>query len=397
MPEGEYSVPSEEPLTWQRIETDDPVYKELIEKNKSVVTRHLFGLQELNTLKNIQDELEKNPEDGLFYKSVANSFLRTSLLELQKISYIDKGIGLENLIYEVMDDDEDVKKNLIQIFPDCFLKTEEMGLMIVNSYEISNNIEKIPLNLYKNILEIHVRNHQKHEKEITEKHLEMQAKLIKKIEDGISAGIFPLDIKKVKEKLSKIKVVAGDFLLYSDFNSQDGDYDPDNETAVLPTGEVSIVREDDLDFEHYQEYVYTHEMMHALSGIAVLGGKKNGEDFSETRLQRLGMRIEGKFTWLNEAITEYLTLKIFNKEDSNAYNNERRILQTMINKGVPESLFINAYFENQEPGKGSPAIKKLIKTINEKCGTRFLQIIDDSVDLYGLGLMADELTRENEK
>ena len=54
MPEGEYSVPSEEPLTWQRIETDDPVYKELIEKNKSVVTRHLFGLQELNTLKNIK-------------------------------------------------------------------------------------------------------------------------------------------------------------------------------------------------------------------------------------------------------------------------------------------------------------------------------------------------------
>lgn len=384
-------APESEHISWERIDSKDPRYKEVIEKNKSRVARHLFGLQEFNMLNSCQEEIEKNPEDKDFYESVMQSFLHLSQKELQNIAQRDGGISFENLIYEVIDKNEDIKKQLLEIFPNAFLHTEEIGLMIENVPEMVEGITKIPLDLYKRILEVHIEEYQEKEKNLQEKIPAMQARFIERLKKSMPS----LDMEKIEKKIAGIKVVAGDFLLYSDFTLADGDYNPDSQTAVLPSGEITIVRQGNRNFEDYQEYVYTHEMLHGVSGLAVLGSKTKEEKAFETQLQRLGLLVMGRFRWLNEAITERLSLKLTARQDSISYEDERFILQSMIDGGVPEELFFEAYFQDQKSDKGSEAMNRLIKTINKELGPRYLQNLDEAIDVYGVDVVAQEIEEES--
>lgn len=185
----------------------------------------------------------------------------------------------------------------------------------------------------------------------------MKKRFLERVKKYIPATI--INLKSIEKKLFDVKVVSGDYLLYSDFTEADGDYDPKNNTAVILTGEVGLFKEPNnkINHEDYQEYVYTHEMFHAISGLSVLSGTVNPEVIKKLRLQRMGLLTKGKFRWLNEAMTERLTLKVLELPDSNYYKNERELLQMMINKGVSEEFLwrLTSMIQNQQ--RNHPILK----------------------------------------
>jgi len=390
MSEGESLVPNEDFLRWERIDPEDPQYKEIVEKNRTNTTRFLFGLHELNVVKSCDESAQGEPDEGVFYDSVKKSFLESSLLNLKKIATEHQlaSVGFENLIYEVSDADPEIKKRLEEIFPDSFFDAD--GIDMVNAFPMIENINNIPLDLYQRILEVHVAAYYEKDKVLQEKIPAMKSRFEDRIKKYIDPDV--ADLGKIKKKLSSVKIVSGDYLLYSDFTKGDGDYNPDDDTAVIPTGEIALIASGKrIDTGDYQEYVYTHEMFHAVSGLAVLGGKEESETIKDLRLQRSGLLTQGRFRWLNEALTERLAIKILGLGDSNAYGEERDLLQIMIDRGVPEELFTKAYFEDQKPGKGAPSLKRLIKAINEKCGPKFLQETDEAIDIYGIEDVIEEV------
>lgn len=394
MSEGENLVPFEESLQWERLDPENPQYKEIIEQNRTNTTRFLFGLHELNVVKSCDESIkDANPDDVLFFDSVKKSFLESSLLNLKSNAEVHQlaSVGFENLLYEVCDTDPEIKRRLAEIFPDSFFDADETDM--IDASPILENINNIPLDLYQGILEVHARTYYEKDKALQEKIPAMRQRFEERIKKHIDPGV--VDFEKIKEKLSDVKVVSGDYLLYSDFTVADGDHSIQDNTAVIPTGEIALVETDrKMNFDEYQKYVYTHEMFHAVSGVAVLGGKESPETIKELLFQRTGLLTQGKFRWLNEALTERLTLKVLGLDDSSSYELERELLQMMIDRGVPEELFTQAYFEDQKPGNGAPSLKKLIKVINKECGVRFLQDTDEAIDIYGIEDVIEEVKND---
>jgi len=383
------------PEKWERIDPEDKRYREMVEENKTETTRYLFGLHELNVVKSCDEESEKaeDQDSKLFYGSVKKTFLSSSISHLQKLASNPEDpladVGFESLFYEVIDRNPEIKKRLKESIPGAF--SEDGESVIVDVPQAISLIKDMALDLYEQILREHATAYAEKDKEFQERVPAMRSRFLERLGAFVSTGHIALNIKEVEKKASRVNVVAGDYLLYSDFTDADGDYNPENEVAVIPNGEVSIVGRRNLTREEHQEYVFTHEMFHAISGIAVLGKRKEGQQADRPRLQKSGLLLEGRFRWLNEAITERLALRSLNMKDSDAYNDERDLLEKIIDKGVPEDLFLASYFEDQKPGKGAPATNKLIRAINEKCGPRFIQELDEIIDLYGLDIAKQEM------
>ncbi len=90
-----------------------------------------------------------------------------------------------------------------------------------------------------------------------------------------------------------------------------------------------------------------------------------------------------RFHWLNEAVTETVTLNLLSRENSASYVPERELLDLLLKKGgkkLPQQLFIDAYFESYDPEKPVdehiPAWKKLYAEINEAYRPGFLLQLD---------------------
>lgn len=159
--------------------------------------------------------------------------------------------------------------------------------------------------------------------------------------------------------------------------------------------------------EELEEHVFTHEALHAISGRTILeksyflSDQENEENeiysHGDIMHQRVGLkmfdeeRFFNSFHWLNEAVTEQLTLDLLNKNDSWAYKRERELLTLLRENGaatIPLDLFVKAYFENfdpsKPPGERIPEWKKLYRSINEAYAPGFLTKLDAFIKGNGL-------------
>ncbi len=149
--------------------------------------------------------------------------------------------------------------------------------------------------------------------------------------------------------------------------------------------------------------VLFHELVHAIAGRAMVERQETvhflGDPFTskEVQLQRTGLRYNHKFRkgmqrgamntpsrfrWLNEAVTERIAMRILGMQASESYREERDELQKMVDSGVDEQLFIDAYFEDYDPTlpkgvKKVPAFTALIKTVHAKMGRGYLRAVDE--------------------
>lgn len=133
-----------------------------------------------------------------------------------------------------------------------------------------------------------------------------------------------------------------------------------------------------------------HESIHALEGRTVK--LEFEEEWFEIEHQRAGVRFFGenfRFKWLNEAITEDLSVKITGHED-NTYGIERELFKFLTSGGkipVPEQKFYNAFFENYDPdkpyGERIPAWNELQQLLKKSFGPNILLRLDKIIQELG--------------
>jgi hypothetical protein len=131
-----------------------------------------------------------------------------------------------------------------------------------------------------------------------------------------------------------------------------------------------------------------HETFHALSGVTAkieepqpLPGERDlfireGLAINEHTRGRQPLRKE-RFNWLNEAVTEELSIAI-RSDKSGVYENERAILKLLENRVDPK-LFYAAYFETFEQGEGTPAWGELQGALHEQFEPHILLTLDNII------------------
>lgn len=168
------------------------------------------------------------------------------------------------------------------------------------------------------------------------------------------------------------------------------------EPGILGSFDDGTIEISELLESDQREHAFTHEMFHALSGRTIMqikSGEEQEAGISESdswfKHLRIGTRFgtaPPRFRWLNEALTESLTMELLRKE-SRIYEKERRLLSILETK-VPRVLFLPAYFENFDPEKPAdqriPHWNALVKAINEAYGGGFLVRLDKFVQEKGV-------------
>lgn len=142
------------------------------------------------------------------------------------------------------------------------------------------------------------------------------------------------------------------------------------------------------------QHTLTHELFHAISGKTL---QRSTEDGS-IRVQRQGVEITGRedgpirFEWLNEAITEKLTMMLLGKETSVSYPHEREGLAEL---DVPFELFLEAYLEGFQDTTGEkvPAWKRLNDALDHTYGPGFLTKLDHEIQSKGASSIRSVIQR----
>ena len=150
-----------------------------------------------------------------------------------------------------------------------------------------------------------------------------------------------------------------------------------------------------------------HELLHAISGKSNNHGEDSGSDkvVDKIGLSFSPQKGEGivyndfllnRFSWLNEAMTENLTMEFDvqkNGEDipseKRSYLFERKLLAKLIKNGISDETLRQAYFEQYkltEPGEHrQPNMQKMFKEVGDKFYKGFFVDLDDYISFITQG------------
>lgn len=206
---------------------------------------------------------------------------------------------------------------------------------------------------------------------------------------------YPFPADWVRQRLLRRRLVAMDPVVAVEAN-QAGRY-------TAHDGDIGINTRGWLDGN---ESTIFHEFFHALAGETWTDAgtgfpvnTRSGLTFTPPDMRQfvLGYHLNypydwrrppaNRLRWLNEAMTEFLTLRACRysanppatQQDSDVYPSERRMLQRLLNAGIPLQLFVDAYFENVMsggPNKRLPAYRRLSAAIRERFDDTWLVRMD---------------------
>lgn len=140
-----------------------------------------------------------------------------------------------------------------------------------------------------------------------------------------------------------------------------------------------------------RDRIISHEAIHASSGrsIQLVDRMSSGKIKRVFQEKRLGLELydaEGNpiNRSMNEAVTEYINLDIYEYDAFRATYPEFRSVfgQLLISgsKKIDPRIVIKAYFENEDPVAGVPAMEELEAEILEAYGQNVLSIIEGSIE-----------------
>lgn len=227
----------------------------------------------------------------------------------------------------------------------------------------------------------HVEDIRAQERKLQEIVAETKDKFRTAVTEAVSRGVLPETAAASLRRIDEAEVFLSDRLL-SVRSSRIGD---SHDSGAI---DVSNEQLQDRLLPRMKKSLY-HEFLHELSGksITVLTEANEGPHTSRYAFSRkngvsLGNpQSQSEYspnTWLNEAITEWLTLKLsgyagdtdaFAYQGSMSYPIERKELDRLFAAGLEEEVVVNAYFENltsdQLKGEKGKHFAKLVHRINE--------------------------------
>ncbi|MEQ1499858.1 MAG: hypothetical protein ABL917_00605, partial [Parcubacteria group bacterium] len=395
----------------KQVPESDPVYQEVIKKRKKYSVgsdvaffkevsfynediSHLESLQ--RNRKNIDDYFEKygkvgSPESLLSSsdrnlklieettyvlekdkKSLINSFEEVFYkiaLFLNKHENLDKELESDiRKMFEVMDDGEK--------FEDFF----QEGLNFDSVQNFCKKIEQGHLSFEKihKLAEKHMEEIDKQMLQIMELAKETKEEMVSLVKEAVERGELPQDVLVSLPRLENVTVGILDRLSHVSSRTlgsmgHDGTMKINNER--LKPEYISSLKK-----------TMIHEFFHELSGKSITTSTFKGQDGSEKNdmyLRKTGVSLYSPGVnrrpnlWLNEAITEWLALRVSKFEDntnafsykgSTSYVYERMELDSLFDAGLEEKVVTDAYFENfstDTSEKSGSKYARLIQRINE--------------------------------
>ncbi len=215
-------------------------------------------------------------------------------------------------------------------------------------------------------------------------------RLVSSSKHALTADMLPLSL--VEGRMQEVPMIMADPLHFLQYDVYLGEFDAQhNMTSMVYDSRQFSRREAAAAHEH----VYNHEYWHALSGREIV---RQGRKFYHTRIglrsvnlqhpeQSVGQR---GFRWLNEGVTEMLTLDSRNIERwgrVGTYHWERQILKRLL-RHIPEDVLLKAYFDNTRTQAGSLARIELEEAVEQAHGVDLLDILDADIGMYGAQAVA---------
>lgn len=205
-------------------------------------------------------------------------------------------------------------------------------------------MREIPDDVMVEMLTFHRRFHEVGKKHVEALLPEMKHTFVKQLallthlpDHPLTSDILPHDT--VVRRMEEVAVVTGDSVEYMREYGAVADYSHENNSITL-LPEMSVAG---MTQEEYLYETFAHEMFHVLAGRTIMRDKK------EYRISRRGVLFHGALEWLDEAITEQLTLDLQGKKDVGGVYKQERNMYASLRKKVPHALFLRAYFENATP------------------------------------------------
>jgi hypothetical protein len=183
---------------------------------------------------------------------------------------------------------------------------------------------------------------------------------------GIKDGWLPIDNDLLERRMADINIYLADSMDKPE--DVGGDYDT----------RQNIIRIFE-DTQDVQKHSLFHELIHGLGGKTIVDFHREGKEIGDSVAhRRVGLHfnamnskgeVEQRFRWLDEAVTEEITVRLLDQEKG-VYLDERRDLEKLYNTGVSQDLVYRAYFENYNPEDIDkiPGWKKLMQNISESQG-----------------------------
>ncbi len=296
-----------------------------------------------------------------------------------------------------LDEDRDWILSVTTVHPDedieAFTKqrhvhiAQEMAEIIVRQYREGGGPSweaSSPPNLFIEILHLHRQRLAQKERALQEEVKEYKARFLERFLQGIQDGKYPMDPTVARERIESTQVLVADEFI-SSLKEIWGDYDGLTHTIRIGAT-VPMER---------REQVYVHEMFHALSGKTETYTSSDSMpmDANMHSNHRVGLSfspylhlvkaseepLAPQLTWLNEAMTEWLTIDLLGRGDG--YPEERELLELLCSIGsVSLEMLRAAYFEDYHvPNAGkrpTPALRALFQWTDAHINTRFLTDLD---------------------